>query len=149
MARVLKALDYAAELALRESDDSIPYAEPTLKRLRLAKTVVDYITKIDDGLIRKIYLYGSTAKGRAHPNSDLDLLFVVETDSVNKHDLRVKFYETIQRLIFTTDVYISLQMVSSSDWKQKSTSFHEEVVETGIQLFERKGGGRTALEASA
>lgn len=149
LGRVLKALGRRGELSLLEADEPTASAEPTLKRLRLAEKIVDILTSVDDGVIRDIYLYGSTAHGTARPDSDLDLMIVVKTDSVDKHNQRIHFYNEIHDVAYETGVYVSLQMSTVEDWDHNTSTFKREVIDRGIRLYHRSGGSQKTLEASA
>jgi len=63
-----------------------PYAQEIkrlldLETLTLKKIAVDFVNKLDRENIRSAILYGSVAKGKANPYSDIDILIIPEKSS--------------------------------------------------------------------
>jgi len=99
----------------------------------------DYLRRTVESLIQhfkpvEIYLFGSKARGEAGPNSDYDLLVVVETKVPREHrnrflDLRVKLglTQAIDVVIFTRKGFESRLEVS--------TSLPSTVIEEGKLLY--------------
>ncbi|MFB6355788.1 MAG: helix-turn-helix domain-containing protein [bacterium] len=147
--RILEALDVKGQLTLYRETDEAPTAGPTLDRLRLARDVADRILTDHERVIQAVYLYGSTAHGTAQPDSDLDLMVIVNTDSVEKQRLWTDFYESIQEVQMKSGIYVSLQVKTAQQWNKDRSNFKQEVTRRGVKLYGQAGGSRGTLEASA
>ncbi|WP_035985650.1 nucleotidyltransferase domain-containing protein [Leptolyngbya sp. KIOST-1] len=85
----------------------------------------------------KIILFGSYARGEAHPHSDLDLLVVVETlpprgqrSAPILKMLAQDYAEPIDIVIRSAQAY--------KDWEQVPGSFAHQVLTEGIVLYDRQ-----------
>ena len=86
-------------------------------------------------LNHEIWLYGSFARGQQTPDSDLDLLVLVETEVLNpkeKQQIAFDLYE----IEFETGQIISPLIMTKNQWTQKhsKTPFYENVTREAIRL---------------
>ena len=92
-------------------------------------------TLVNTGIVTKIILFGSYAKGEERPNSDIDLCVLTQVS--DKHpldvtiDLRVKLIKVRESPL---DLFAYNQ---DAFWRQagRQTSFEREIAETGVVLY--------------
>ncbi len=85
--------------------------------------------------IKKIYLFGSRARGTERPDSDYDLLLVVE-EGFSLAD-REQLYDTVMDVLLDTGRLVSLKIFKESVFKKLSgipTPFMGNVLKEGILL---------------
>lgn len=80
-------------------------------------------------------LYGSEARGDARPDSDIDLLVLVDTDSLNyseKDKIRAPFYD----IELDAGIVISTLVMPRKEWENRPfpTPFYNNVKKEGITL---------------
>jgi len=101
------------------------------------KAIVDsFLSKIHGvrPRIGAIYLFGSRARGLAHPASDYDFLIVVPS---RDRELKDKLYDAAVDVSLESDVDVSLKVVKQSDFermKQLSAPFVENVLREGKKV---------------
>jgi len=84
--------------------------------------------------IEEIYLFGSRARGEERPDSDYDLLIVVDQADGK---FREKIYEIVLDILLDTGKLLSLKILSSEEFKRLSqlrTPFIENVLREGIKI---------------
>ena len=82
-----------------------------------------------------LILYGSYARGDFKPDSDLDILILVDKDQITRADQkRIKY--PLYEIEFDTGTIISPLVFSKNEWelKHKKTPFFENVLKEGIIL---------------
>ena len=82
-----------------------------------------------------IIIYGSFARGDHNQQSDLDLVILLNKDTVDRNDeKRVKY--PLYDIEFETGQIISPLVISKSTWESKHriTPFYQNVSNEGIQL---------------
>ena len=82
-----------------------------------------------------IILYGSFARGDQHNESDLDLLILLNKESVDRDDeKRVKY--PLYEIEFATGQIISPLVISKFDWESRHriTPFYHSVLKEGRKL---------------
>lgn len=79
---------------------------------------VTYLNDVAPEQIRSIILYGSKARGDAHPGSDLDILLLV--NDRRKID-RDKIYDFIVDTELENDIDISLNIYNAEDFNRLAT----------------------------
>ena len=79
-----------------------------------------------------LILYGSYARGDYRDDSDLDLLVLVDKDTISRFDQkRIKY--PLYEIEFDTGTIISPLIFSKKDWeiRHRNTPFYENVVREG------------------
>ncbi|NOX85388.1 MAG: nucleotidyltransferase domain-containing protein [Chlorobi bacterium] len=82
-----------------------------------------------------IILYGSHARGDQRNDSDIDILILLDKESVTREDeKRVKY--PLYEIEFETGQIISPIVLSKNEWetRHKITPFYENVIKEGIVL---------------
>ncbi|MDR0726245.1 MAG: nucleotidyltransferase domain-containing protein [Prevotellaceae bacterium] len=82
----------------------------------------------------KIILFGSRARGDARPDSDWDVLILLDRDEITPAD-----YDTIVFPLFDMawklDTYVSPKLYTKNEWKKRSGSlFYKNVEAEGIAI---------------
>lgn len=97
--------------------------------LRVAKALRDLFQK-KGYPIEDLYLFGSSARGRAHRWSDIDIAVLCVPFLANKHEENVRF------LLDSKDVDIRIQTVCMhpEDLRNKFFSLAREVQQYGIRI---------------
>lgn len=82
-----------------------------------------------------LILYGSFARGDNHPNSDIDLLILLNQDKISFQDEKQITYP-LYDIEFETGQMISPLVLSKNDWEMRHriTPFYENVKREGILL---------------
>jgi predicted nucleotidyltransferase len=77
-----------------------------------------------------IILYGSEARGESRPDSDIDILILIEENSLN---VKSEISDTIYDIELETGVLISPIMYSKKDWSNRpfKTPFYINVMNEG------------------
>lgn len=95
-------------------------------------SIKDKVKSIDPSAI--IILYGSYARGENKPDSDIDLLILVnkEMSPIEKKEIRYPLYD----IEFETGQIISPLVLSLDEWESKHriTPFYENIQKEGIRL---------------
>lgn len=80
-------------------------------------------------------LYGSEARGDARPDSDIDVLVLLEGDTRNLH-LESDISGALYDVELSTGVLVSPMIMLRSQWENRpfKTPFYINVVNEGIQL---------------
>ena len=94
---------------------------------------------------KKIILFGSQVRGDSHLESDIDLVVILDIDTVpcsydEKLDLKVKVRDSIYDL--SRKMEIDLVVYTNGEFKEimrLDTSFYREIMETGKILYEKAG----------
>ena len=83
----------------------------------------------------KIYLYGSRAKGTSKPDSDWDLLILLNKDKIT-WDIKKNITYLLYDLEFETGEVISPMIYSAGEWdfKYKITPFYLNIMREGRVL---------------
>ena len=92
-------------------------------------------TVLKESPFAKIYLYGSHARGNSRPDSDWDIVILVNTDKVT-FDLEKKITTPLYDLEFETGEVISPLIYSENEWnsRYRITPFYANVMREALQL---------------
>jgi predicted nucleotidyltransferase len=82
-----------------------------------------------------LILYGSCARGDNGPDSDIDILVLLDKDKITLDD-RARIGHPLHHLELETETLISPMIVSLRSWetKTKITPFYKNVIREGILL---------------
>ena len=78
-------------------------------------------------------LYGSEARGEARPNSDIDLLLLVDKKNVSLDD-EMRITDPLYQIELETGILINTLILPKHQWGAKITPFYENVMKDGILL---------------
>ena len=81
----------------------------------------------------RIFLFGSRAKGTARPDSDYDLLLVVNEDTVRRLESMKRARRVLDDLDVLTDVFVYSQK-EFDEWKDELSSIPETALHDGMEL---------------
>ena len=82
----------------------------------------------------KVVLFGSRARGNAQPDSDWDVLILVDKERITAKDFEEINYPVFE-IGFETDQYISPKLYTFKEWEaRKFTPFYKNVEREGIIL---------------
>lgn len=90
-------------------------------------------TRLWEGRLSAVYLYGSQARGDFHPDSDVDILVVLQDD--------FDYFETlhsadavVSRLSLEYDIVITLTLASEEQLQNSKLSLFKNVRKEGIPV---------------
>ena len=102
---------------------------------KLVKEVVKRILSVLNPV--KIILFGSWSYGKPHRGSDLDILIIIDDESVSKYDVTVKAYGALTGILIAKDiVVVTPSMVR--EWENVPQAFITTIVRKGRVIYERK-----------
>ncbi|MDR2811326.1 MAG: nucleotidyltransferase domain-containing protein [Tannerellaceae bacterium] len=82
----------------------------------------------------RLILFGSQARGDARPDSDWDLLLLLNKDKVTWEDDRQLAYP-FTKLGWDYATYFSVKVYTEKEWQQKYfTPFYKNVIADGIEI---------------
>jgi len=82
----------------------------------------------------KLILFGSQSRGNASPDSDWDLLLLLNKREITLEDEQLYAYP-FTKLGWNYGTYFSVKLYSENDWKKRSfTPFYKNVEQEGINI---------------
>lgn len=97
----------------------------------ILEVIQKYIKKIFENYkVEAIILFGSYAKGTEHEDSDIDIAIVTNDFKSDIFDEEVK----LMKLRKGIDYRIEPHIIRIEDYKEISTPFVQEVIDTGIKV---------------
>jgi predicted nucleotidyltransferase len=118
-----------------------------LKIKGLSKAETQAIQEVKNRLVQKyedrlllLMLYGSKARGDSHPDSDIDLLIVVDKDGWGMSE---KIFDEIYEVMHKYDFkfFISMNIFEEEEfdfYKKHKFSFYRNVKRDGIDLWKKE-----------
>lgn len=98
---------------------------------KIEDIVLKYVKAIcEQYKVEAIIVFGSYAKGTANEDSDIDIAIVIDKFKDNIIDEEVELMKYRRGI----DYRIEPHIIRIQDYKNKSTPFIKEVVETGIKV---------------
>lgn len=82
----------------------------------------------------RVWLYGSRARGEAHPHSDWDVLILVDKANIEKDDFAVYAYPFVE-LGWKNSEDVSPQLYTINEWKAREFTPYYENVEHDKQVI--------------
>lgn len=82
---------------------------------------------------KSVYLFGSRARGDYRPDSDYDLLLVVDKADVGRLDRMTQAREVLSGLDVSADVFV-YTVNEFNEWKDQFSSIPETVLREGQEL---------------
>lgn len=101
----------------------IPDTEPSMKDLQVQPTsdpvIVDFATQLKERLgnhLRGLWLFGSRARGEARPDSDYDLLVLVDGDAT---ELRDRVLDLQVEMLDRHGALVTTLLRSQDEWQRQ------------------------------
>lgn len=104
-----------------------------MRRPEIVKEIKEAIHKVDPNATT--ILYGSEARGDARPDSDIDLLILVDGDKLNQRMIHAYTYP-LYDIEWNKGVLISPMVVLKKNWENRPiiTPFYINVENEGVRL---------------
>ena len=104
-----------------------------MRRVEVVRQIKEIIRQVDPAA--EVILFGSEARGEARPDSDIDLLVLLDGDTLSltrEETVTMPLYE----LELRTDVCISPIVMLKKQWRNRpfKTPFYVNVVNEGVLL---------------
>lgn len=80
-----------------------------------------------------VWVYGSEARGDARPDSDIDLLMLIDSDRVTMKD-RERLTTPLYDIELDTGIQINPVIYTSSEWGKHNGPFYHNVMQERVRL---------------
>ena len=102
-----------------------------MRRPGIVKKIREAVATYPDNV--KVWLYGSEARGEARPDSDIDLLVLLDKDRVSHVD-RMHLLDPLVDIEQATGIVINPFFDTMKNWGSRYTPFYENVTRDQIAL---------------
>lgn len=115
----------------------------------MASTELIKVTKVDQALLDeimkrikeviaplKIILFGSYARGNHNPDSDLDILVVINENGIPKRKIASKVYSALSGILIPKDIIIATPAMIE-EWRNVKDAFLTTIMDTGKVIYEK------------
>jgi len=83
----------------------------------------------------RVILFGSQARGDARPDSDWDLLVLLNKEKISYEDEN-RYAYPFAEMGWDYGTYISVKLYTENEWQQRSfTPFYHNVQKDGVEIF--------------
>jgi predicted nucleotidyltransferase len=83
----------------------------------------------------KLIIFGSQARGDARPDSDWDLLVLLDKQEITLEDEK-RYAYPFTKLGWNYGAYLSVKLYSKEDWEKRSfTPFYKNIEKEGINII--------------
>jgi predicted nucleotidyltransferase len=139
-----RALDWLARAGLVDAgeaeraiadrpDPELPQIAGAFDPHAIAATVAEELRELYGGRLKQVLLFGSWARGDAHPESDIDLLVVLDRVESRSEERR-RMDEIIERHSFDNDTIVAEIPVSEADLAAAETPLLMRVREEAVRI---------------
>ena len=103
----------------------------------------EILSRLAEGNIRKVIVFGSYASGTAGPDSDIDLLVVTDDDSMPRSfDENMKHYHRVSSMLREIKKRIPMDLIVHTkpmheEFIRQGSMFAKEIAELGEVLYEK------------
>ena len=103
-----------------------------MKRTKIIKAIQKALQGMTP--IVEVKLYGSEARGDARPDSDIDLLILVDKDDISTED-ELNITDPLYKIELETGILINPFILPKKIWGKVVTPFYEHVMKEGVALL--------------
>ena len=106
-------------------------AKKSINNRTIMDIVQKYVEKVCENYkIEAIILFGSYAKGTEHEDSDIDIAIITDDFTNDRFDEELN----LKKLRWEIDLRIEPHLIRIEDYKEVSTPFVKEIIDTGIKV---------------
>lgn len=109
-----------------------------MSQAELKKIIIEYGKALEaEGIeFKKLYLFGSYAKGKATKHSDIDVAIVSEKTATGQKYMKIQ--GRMGGATWNVDTRIEPHWIEESDLKDKASIMGAEIAKTGILILKKK-----------